>query len=380
MNRKKSGKRGKIIKWILLVCAAILITVSAISVFSEKPPVDKIEAGRKAIAEARKAEADLYARAELQAAEQKWQEAMDDWKVNNDKSPLFRNYEKSVRSSSEAITIAEEAKKKAVKVKAELHEYIKKSLENLRISLGYIESVKEKLPLNHSLRKRVTPVLLKLDEAEAAYKRDDLITARNIIDSINNNIEKLRKQTTSLLDDYFSSYTEWLRLNEEMKQWSKNNSSVSLVVEKFSRKCIVYKSGKKIREFEVELGVNWLGDKMQKGDKATPEGKYFVTVKKSGRNTIYYKALLINFPNADDKRRFNQLKAAGVINRNAQIGGAIEIHGGGGKGIDWTDGCVALENRDMDNLYALCSVGTPVAIVGSLTPLDKILNGTEEKN
>ena len=380
MNREKSGKRGKIIKWVLLICAAVLITVAAVSVFSEKPPVDKIEAGRKAIAEARKAEADLYARAELQAAEQKWQEAMDDWKVNNDKNPLFRNYEKSVKSSYEAITFAKEAKDKAVKVKAELHEYIKKSLENLRISLSYIESVKEKLPLNHSLRKRVTPVLLKLDEAEAAYKRDDLITARNIIDSINNNIEKLRKQTTSLLDDYFSSYTEWVRLNEEMKQWSKSNSSVSLVVEKFSRRCIVYKSGKKIREFEVELGVNWLGDKMQKGDKATPEGKYFVTVKKSGRNTIYHKALLINFPNADDKRRFNQLKAAGIINRNAQIGGAIEIHGGGGKGIDWTDGCVALENRDMDNLYALCSVGTPVAIVGSLTPLDKILNGTEEKN
>jgi murein L,D-transpeptidase YafK len=163
-----------------------------------------------------------------------------------------------------------------------------------------------------------------------------------------------------------------------MKQWSKTHSSVSLVVDKFSRKCIVYKSGKIIREFDVELGINWLGDKVQKGDRATPEGKYTITVKKSGRNTIYYKALLINFPNAEDKRRFNHQKSAGNISRNALIGGSIEIHGGGGKGIDWTDGCVALTNKDMDNLYALCSVGTPVAIVGSLTPLDKLLNSPQE--
>jgi murein L,D-transpeptidase YafK len=162
-----------------------------------------------------------------------------------------------------------------------------------------------------------------------------------------------------------------------MISWSKTNASVSLVVEKFSRKCIVYKSGKKIREFDVELGVNWLGDKIQKGDKATPEGRYHITVKKSGRNTIYHKALLINFPNADDRKRFNRQKSEGNISRNALIGGSIEIHGGGGKGIDWTDGCVALANRDMDNLYSLCSVGTPVAIVGSLTPLDKLIGDTQ---
>jgi len=149
---------------------------------------------------------------------------------------------------------------------------------------------------------------------------------------------------------------------------------VSVLVDKFSKKCIVYKSGKKIREFDVELGVNWLGHKIQQGDRATPEGKYSITSKKAGRNTVYHKALLINFPNSADRQRFNNQKASGSISKNAVIGGAIEIHGGGGKGIDWTDGCVALRNRDMDNLYALCSVGTPIAIVGSLVPLEKIFD------
>lgn len=117
---------------------------------------------------------------------------------------------------------------------------------------------------------------------------------------------------------------------------------------------------------------------MQRGDKATPEGRYSVTVKKSGRNTIYYKALLINFPNKQDLKRFNALKASGKLPRNANIGGLIEIHGGGGKGIDWTDGCVALDNRDMDIVYSLCSVGTQIAIVGSLSPLEKILDSQNE--
>ena len=146
------------------------------------------------------------------------------------------------------------------------------------------------------------------------------------------------------------------------------------MIEKFSKKCIVYKSGKKIREFNIELGINWLGNKIQQGDRATPEGRYSITSKKSGRGTIYHKALLINFPNSADTQRFNSQKANGIISKNAVIGGLIEIHGGGGKGIDWTDGCVALKNKDMDNLYALCPVGTPIAIVGSLIPLEKIFD------
>jgi murein L,D-transpeptidase YafK len=157
-----------------------------------------------------------------------------------------------------------------------------------------------------------------------------------------------------------------------MRRLSKNGNSTSIVVDKFSKKCIVYKSGKKYKEFEVELGMNWLGDKKHRGDKATPEGKYSIVAKKSGNKTIYHKALLINFPNEEDKRQFASEKAKGNIPRSYNIGGSIEVHGGGGKGIDWTEGCVALHNKDMDQLYSLCSVGTPIAIVGSLVPLDEI--------
>ena len=54
-------------------------------------------------------------------------------------------------------------------------------------------------------------------------------------------------------------------------------------------------------------------------------------------------------------------------------GAMIEIHGHGGKGIDWTEGCIALTNNDMDNLFNIVKVGTPVTIVGSMQSLRQIL-------
>jgi murein L,D-transpeptidase YafK len=115
-----------------------------------------------------------------------------------------------------------------------------------------------------------------------------------------------------------------------------------------------------------------LGDKNQSGDRTTPEGRYKVSRKRSGRSTLYHKSLEINYPNEDDKLRFEQQKRSGLIPDNARIGGSIALHGAGGRGIDWTEGCIALENKDIDVLFSQCPVGTPVAIVGSLIPLEEI--------
>ncbi len=355
---------------VLIVAFALVV----ITLFSQKPPTEKIELARKAIAEAVKDQAEIYAPEQLAIARKKWQSAMDEWKLNNEKNAILRNYSKTIVYADLAIKTATEAKADAIKRKQELTVEIQEGIKLLKESVNYIEQATGKLPLNHNIRKRLTPFIMKLNELESAYEREDLLSAKKTIETIKTNIEALKRQTTNVLKEYFESYPRWVRLDQEMRQWSKNTGGVSLVVDKFSKRCIVYKAGKVLKEYEVELGLNWLGDKIQRGDKATPEGKYSVTAKKSGSKTIYHKALLINFPNEEDKRRFSEMKSRGMLSRNANIGGLIEIHGGGGKGIDWTDGCVALENRDMDSLFAICSVGTPIAIVGSLTPMDKIFN------
>jgi hypothetical protein len=75
--------------------------------------------------------------------------------------------------------------------------------------------------------------------------------------------------------------------------------------------------------------------------------------------------LLLDYPNAADRRRFNSMKKTGEIEMRARIGGNIEIHGGGRVASDWTDGCISLEDSDMADLYREAYTGMPVTIVGT---------------
>ncbi len=360
----------------LIIASLLIITFGAtwafVNVLSHKPPVEKMEAGRILIAKAISAEAPIYAPEELSLAEQFWQEAMEEWNLANGKSPMLRNFSEASSKADMAIENAKIAFKKAEEKKMDLQKSLKPEIAALKKTFTYLEFAIGLFPLNSDIRTRVTSAAITLNEAEMAFTRQDYIVATEKLASIKTTTANLEEKTRRLLEAYFSNYHHWLSLNEEMKVWSKKNKAVSIVVDKFSRKCTVYKSGKKYKEFAVELGINWLGDKNQSGDQTTPEGRYMVSRKRSGNNTLYHKSLEINYPNKEDKKRFEQQKRDGLIPDNARIGGSIALHGGGGRGIDWTEGCIAFENKDIDALFSQCPVGTPVAIIGSLVALDKI--------
>ncbi|GAB4240910.1 MAG: hypothetical protein Kow00109_16080 [Acidobacteriota bacterium] len=137
-----------------------------------------------------------------------------------------------------------------------------------------------------------------------------------------------------------------------------------LLVDKHRRRLYVLRKGLVTADFDVDLGWNGLEQKRYAGDGATPEGLYEVVERRSGRSTRYYLALLLNYPNDEDRRRFRELRRKGLIPAGRRIGGLIEIHGDGGQGLDWTDGCIALENGDMEALFREAYVGMPVVIVG----------------
>lgn len=137
----------------------------------------------------------------------------------------------------------------------------------------------------------------------------------------------------------------------------------AIVVDKPARRLLVYDRGKLRRQYDVALGVHPDGHKAREGDRRTPEGVYRVLAKKDRGQTRFHRALLIDYPNASDRALFVKAKAEGKISKSARIGGLIEIHGGG-TGVDWTDGCVALENNDMDDLFRRVRVGTPIVILG----------------
>jgi murein L,D-transpeptidase YafK len=159
---------------------------------------------------------------------------------------------------------------------------------------------------------------------------------------------------------------------QETINWSVEQNDVVLLVDKLAHNCQVLQAGIRIDEFPIELGPNWLGHKRQRGDGATPEGRYHIKKKKSGRQTVYYKALEIDYPNAEDMAQFYAAKQRGDIADRASIGGLIEVHGDGGKGANWTAGCVALRNCDMDKVFDYAKVGTPITIVGSLRGISTV--------
>jgi murein L,D-transpeptidase YafK len=107
---------------------------------------------------------------------------------------------------------------------------------------------------------------------------------------------------------------------------------------------------------------------------ATPEGMYKITKKFEGSKTKYYKALLLNYPNDEDKEKFKSEIGNGSLPASAKIGDLIEIHGNGGKGIDWTEGCIALTDKEMDIVFKITKVGTPVTIIGSMVDLKNFVD------
>jgi L,D-peptidoglycan transpeptidase YkuD (ErfK/YbiS/YcfS/YnhG family) len=157
----------------------------------------------------------------------------------------------------------------------------------------------------------------------------------------------------------------WRRMVEETVARSKREGSTVFVVDKLRRRLHVYAAGKRVATYEAELGAKGLRQKFYSGDQATPEGTYRVTEVRGPGRTKYYKALMLDYPNAEDRARHAWGRRTGQVPLRAGVGSLIEIHGDGGQGRDWTDGCVALSNSDMDRVFARAQVGTAVTIVGT---------------
>lgn len=134
-----------------------------------------------------------------------------------------------------------------------------------------------------------------------------------------------------------------------------------VLVIKSESKLLLKKNTKVINEYHVVFGAKPKGHKQQKGDERTPEGKYILDAKNP--DSSFYKSIHISYPNEADKKRAEEL--------GVKPGGFIMIHGqrnGIGrlssisKYFNWTDGCIAVSNRAMDEIWQAVEVGTPIEI------------------
>lgn len=228
-----------------------------------------------------------------------------------------------------------------------------------------ISEVFEKIPLSSEIFNKFITSSAQLKEAENLFKLKFYDKAEKKLEISFFEIKNIYSSIESYLKNFYNpkKLREWKNLYNEALNLSKEVNVI--VVIKDERVLKIIKDGKTIKTYIAEFGKNPLEKKLKSGDLATPEGRYKVVEKKGFKQTKYYLAILLNYPNEEDKRRFEEAKKNGLIPKNAKIGGLIEIHGDGGKGIDWTEGCVALENEDMKELYNLVSKGTPVYIIGS---------------
>jgi murein L,D-transpeptidase YafK len=134
-----------------------------------------------------------------------------------------------------------------------------------------------------------------------------------------------------------------------------------VVVDKSDRKLILYKAGRVLREFDVSLGLVPNGPKQREGDFRTPEGKYLL----AGRNvnSDFFLSIHVSYPNDADRARAREL--------GVDPGGEIMIHGFPNEPkydlkryqeTDWTDGCIAVSNSDMVDIWLMTREATPIEI------------------
>ncbi len=134
-----------------------------------------------------------------------------------------------------------------------------------------------------------------------------------------------------------------------------------VVIEKAARKLHLFQKGKAFRTFKIALGIRPLGDKKREGDFRTPEGRYVLDTRNS--DSEYFLSIRVSYPNSADRR---EASALGV-----DPGGAIMIHGQPNEPTrseayyrtqDWTNGCIAVSNSDMIDIWLMTGDNTPIEI------------------
>jgi len=134
-----------------------------------------------------------------------------------------------------------------------------------------------------------------------------------------------------------------------------------VLVVKSERKLILLNHGQIIKTYKVALGGNPRGAKTQQGDHKTPEGVYVLD--RRNEHSQFYRSIHISYPNTDDRARARKL--------GVSPGGDVMLHGlpngygwigSGHRERDWTDGCIAVTNEEIDEIWRTVPDGTPIEI------------------
>ncbi len=152
-------------------------------------------------------------------------------------------------------------------------------------------------------------------------------------------------------------------------------SEPSIIIRKAARKLEIFDGKKPVKTYTVVLGFSAKGDKEVEGDGRTPEGEFYVFTKNP--ESRFHLSLGLSYPSKDDAKRglaaglitkdqygaiVKAIDEGGMPPQKTKLGGEIYIHGGG-TASDWTDGCVALKDEEISEIFAVIPVGAKVKIL-----------------
>lgn len=151
------------------------------------------------------------------------------------------------------------------------------------------------------------------------------------------------------------------------KSEKKKSNSFYIIIDKSDYELKVYDEEGWYATYPIVFGGKDLKDKMQQGDKRTPEGIFTIVIKKI--HAEWGPEMLLDYPNEASYKIFKERKAKGFIPPNAKIGGGIAIHGTRpqeewtvDRYYNWTDGCISIKYTEMKDLYSYIPLGTKVTI------------------
>jgi lipoprotein-anchoring transpeptidase ErfK/SrfK len=364
-GRRALRRRGVAAAGAAVLLVAAFVALSAVRSKRDAAMRTAAGAASAALAEARANDARTWAPGELLAAEGALRDARLSQRVEEvrlwpipDAARVAAGYEEAERAARQTQALSRD--RRAVAVSA-----TQTTLGEAAGAVSESAGLASTIHLEPARRVLLAKAQSALVEARVYEREGDLSTASFRAREAIQLAGLVRDGAASVVARYADADTvgPWRRLKEEAIAWSRREGRAAIVVAKEAHLLTLFLHGEAAKTYKVDLGLNWVADKVRAGDDATPEGRYRI-VSRAPEGT-FHKALLLDYPNAEDRAKFARARRSGDLPPSAAIGGLIEIHGEGGRGRDWTNGCIALANTDMDDLFARVDIGTPVTIVGS---------------
>jgi hypothetical protein len=157
------------------------------------------------------------------------------------------------------------------------------------------------------------------------------------------------------------------QLNKIFSADSINKDSITILVVKKNFRMYVYHKHRFLTSYKCVFGPDYMNQKQQEGDRRTPEGTFKISMTKGHADWVMF--MLIDYPNAESYKNFQENIRTHAIPATARIGGAVGIHAvweDADMVVDtkhnWTDGCIAMKRNDILELNKLIKIGTPITI------------------